>query len=258
MWLVATVSVGVVGTAGVAWGVPAITQSTESVTNEHSEEQGLTGLWTGTSNSTTKRGTDDLTIGYTMRGDFWFRINEEGEVSGHASAVYQPTFKSDGLDAKINMAKSAAQGVAGMIPGAGLGLVKSALETAGSTGLAGIIGVKGTYKDPQPVRSGEITGHVDQSTNAIHIEWVDESQAEAIPVEVTLDYVKGSEHISDEELSIWSPWREGAVVSEGSAGRLAVSDTEESSNEDDLSATAVQHWSAQRVGPLDGDPPESP
>lgn len=260
MWLVAAVSVGVVGTAGVAWGVPAITQSSTSTVSDE-ETHDMTGLWTGSSYSTMQHGNPDMSIGYTMQGDFWFRVDEEGEVSGHASAVYQPTFKAEGLNAKINVAKSYTNGLVGLIPGGTLGLAKAAIETAKNTtnaSIAGIVGVKGKYKDPQPVRSGEITGRVDAKTNEVHLTWADESQAEAIPIEVTLDYIDNSVHITDEELSVWSPWHEPAVVSEGSEGWVAVSDTEQNSDEDDATVAKAQHWSAQRVGPLDGDPPESP
>ncbi|AYY13278.1 hypothetical protein EF847_11795 [Actinobacteria bacterium YIM 96077] len=233
------------------------------------EAGSMTGLWTGSSFVTMKRGTTDVTVGYTMRSDFWFQIDAQGQVSGHAYAVYQPTFDASGLDAKISVVKNYTSGMLGMLPGGQLGMVSgliNAAKEAGKTGIAGIVGVKGKYEDPQPVRSGEITGYVDDATNSIHIEWVDAGQASSIPLSVSLAYIDENVPVTDQELDVWTPWQEPAVISEGSQGWLAVSDTSEQSEGDsgdgdseedgdsgqEATSSVTQFWTAQRVGSIDG------
>ncbi|NEE02848.1 hypothetical protein [Phytoactinopolyspora halotolerans] len=231
----------------------------EQLPQPDDELAALSGLWTGSSFTTMQRGDNDVRIGYTTRADFWFTIDEEGAVSGHAHAVYQPTFDAAGLNARINVAKDFTKGVVDILPGGSLGLAKAAIDAAkagGNTSISGIVGVNGKYEDDQPIRSGEIAGHVDEATGQIHIDWVDEDQGAGIPITVSLAYINENVHVTDETLEVWSPWNEPGQISAGSRGWLMSSDSEVKSDRDEESEDAVegsvtQHWSAQRVGAME-------
>jgi hypothetical protein len=55
--------------------------------------------------------------------------------------------------------------------------------------------------------------------------------------------------VTEQTLEIWTPWRDGAVVREGSGGWLMVSSTDEKTDTDDgITGSLVQHWTAHRVG----------
>jgi hypothetical protein len=190
-------------------------------------------LWTGSSHITFSRKTNDFTIGYTMRSDFWFRVGSEGKVRGKAYAVYQPTFDAAGMNGKITVAKSVFSGALGLLPGGQIGVYKSAIE-AGKAGtnvaLGGLVGVVGEYEDPKPVRTGEITGTLRDpsevgggTTGSLTLAWADESaQPSGIPAKISLQYINKKQPIANPTLEIQTPWHMPAAIDADSGGRVAI------------------------------------
>lgn len=74
------------------------------------------GFWTGTTHSAVFRGSSLLAAGYTSRGDFWFTVDEDGQVEGYAVVVYEPTFNVDGMNAALDTIKSLGAAAVGAIP----------------------------------------------------------------------------------------------------------------------------------------------
>jgi len=244
-WLLAGL-IAAVGLATVAiWSLAGL-----SVQRDGPEAADHTGLWTGTSGITMSRETTDFSLGYTMQCDFWFRLDAAGKVQGRAYAVYQPTFDAAGLNNKIQLAKSAVGGALVLLPGGELAFARSAIELGkGATNLAisGLVGVEGTFDDPRPVRSGEITGSLIH--DKLTLRWVDEqSQTAGIPAEISLRYVNRKELLARPTLKVEEPWQIAAKVDADSGGLFAIAQKRtESKPEDNPKESLFVYWTASRV-----------
>ncbi|MGH9163114.1 MAG: hypothetical protein ACRD2X_24395 [Vicinamibacteraceae bacterium] len=219
---------------------------------------GRAGLWTGSSHVTFSRSTNDFTVGYTMRSDFWFRVDSDGSVRGNAYAVYQPTFDAAGMNSKITIAKSIYSGALSLLPGGQIGVYKNAID-AGKAGtnvaLSGLVGVAGEYEDPEPVRTGKITGALRTAdevgggaSGTLTLAWADESsQATGIPAKISLQYINKKEPITSSTLKIQTPWRKPATIDPDSDGRFAIAQDQQKSSKEGMSESTFSYWNATRV-----------
>jgi hypothetical protein len=245
LWLA---TAGVVAAAAITGGMWAF--AGVSVVHNGPSAADTTGMWTGSSIVTFSRKSDDFGVGYTMRADFWFRVDGHGEVRGNASAVYQPTFDATGMNNKIVIAKSLVSGALGLLPGGQLAVFKSAVD-AGKVGanvsLAGLAGVVGKFSDPKPVRAGAITGSLRDRT--LTLRWADPGALEAgIPATVVLKYVNKDEPISNPTLAIQAPWHPAGTVDPESDSRFAVAQEQRGPTEKDgVTESVFAYWSATRV-----------
>jgi hypothetical protein len=206
------------------------------------------GLWIGNAQVTASRATADIKIGYTMRSDFWFRVDAAGNVSGKAYAIYQPTFDPAGLNAKIAVAKSFVNGALTLFPGGQIAIARTAVEAgkgAVNLGVAGLIGVLGKYDDGELARAGKIVGSVrDQK---LTLRWA-ERQPSGIPVTVKLQYINKTMRLTEKTLSIRAPWDKPATIDLESGGMLAVSQhLPKPTTKDGLTEATLAYWSASRV-----------
>ena len=206
------------------------------------------GLWIGSSQVTAARATDDIKIGYTMRSDFWFRIDAAGNVDGKAYAVYQPTFDPAGLNGKIAVAKSFVNGALTLFPGGQIAIARTAVEAgkgAVNLGVAGLVGVVGNYKGRELIRQGKIVGTVrDQK---LTLKWADGKPA-GIPVSVELQYINKTVPLTKKTLKTRTPWETPATIDLESGGMLAVSQhLHDPPAKDGLTESTFAYWSASRV-----------
>jgi hypothetical protein len=205
-------------------------------------------LWIGSSHITFSRATTDMSAGYTMRADFWFRIDRAGNVRGKAYAVYQPTFEANGMNAKITMAKTAVAGALSILPGGQLALARTAVEAGkGATNVtvAGLVGVTAKFKDPKPVRSGAITGTLRGGT--LTLDWADK-QPDGIPAEVSLQYLDRLVPLSKPSLKTREPWAMAATLDADSGGRFAIAQARQPPPEKgEVKESMFAYWNATRV-----------
>ena len=205
-------------------------------------------LWTGSAQITTTRSTPDITVGYTMRSDFWFQVDPAGNLRGKAYAVYQPTFDPAGLNGKITVAKNLVNGALSLFPGGQIAVARTAIEAgkgAVNLSVAGIVGVVGKYSDPKPIRMGKISGSL--VNGQLNIAWVDE-QPTAIPVTVSLQYINKLEPIANQTLKTQVPWHKPATVDPESGGRFAIAQEQSPlSKKGDVTESMFAYWSATRI-----------
>jgi hypothetical protein len=245
LWLSGAGAAAVAAITGGMWAFAGV-----SIVHNGPSADDTTGIWTGSSIVTMSRKSEDFGVGYTMRADFWFRVDANGEVHGNASAVYQPTFDATGMNNKIVVAKSVVSGALGLLPGGQLAIFKSAID-AGKAGtnvsLAGLAGVVGKFSDPKPVRAGAITGSL--RGRALTLRWADPGTLEAgIPATISFKYINKEEPISNQTLQIQAPWRPVATVDPDSDGRFAVGQEQQGPAEKDgVTDSLFAYWSATRV-----------
>src|ERR1041384_2685458 len=73
------------------------------------------GLWTGMTQTVRSRSTKLLSAGYTARGEYWFRVDKAGSVTGYAVVAFEPTADLSGLNARVDAAKDIAGTLLGAI-----------------------------------------------------------------------------------------------------------------------------------------------
>lgn len=206
------------------------------------------GLWIGNAQVTASRATDDIKIGYTMRSDFWFRVDAAGNVTGKAYAVYQPTFDPAGLNGKIAVAKSFVDGALALLPGGQIAIARTAVDAgkgAVNLGVAGLVGVVATYKDRELVRAGRIVGSV--NGQKVTLRWADRKPP-GIPVSVELQYLSKKVPLTRKTLQIRAPWDKPATIDLESGGLLAVSQhLDDPPPKDGLKQATIAYWSATRT-----------
>jgi hypothetical protein len=207
------------------------------------------------------RSTADLTVGYTMQSDFWFRVDGDGNVNGEAYAVYQPTFDPAGLNGKVNMAKGIVDGALDLLPGGEIAVVGRGMKLAGAAGkagihagkalgtggVAGLVGVALKSNDPSPIRKGGITGALRRGM--LTLQWAGKQPTE-IPVTVSLQYINVAEPISQEKLPTRVPWHSPATVDPDSGGRFAIAQEQQSPDKpskDGVTESLFSYWTATRV-----------
>lgn len=200
------------------------------------------GLWTGSAHTTMSRATNDITIGYTMQSDFWFRVGPDGQVKGKAYATYQPTFEAAGLNGKIVIAQNIVNGALSLLPGGGLAV--EAGKTGTGVALAGLVGVVGDYNDPRPLRTGAITGSLRDGT--LTLKWAGD-QPTGIPVTVALQYIDKKVPLMQKTLETQVPWHRAATIDAESGSRIAIAQDQASSSKGGVSESLFAYWSATRV-----------
>lgn len=245
LWLGGAGAAAVAAVTGGMWAFAGV-----SIVHNGPSADDSTGIWTGSSIVQMSRKSEDFGVGYTMRADFWFRVDANGEVRGNASAVYQPTFDATGMNNKIVVAKSLVSGALSLLPGGQLAVFKSAID-AGKAGtnvsLAGLAGVVGKFKDPKPVRAGAITGSLHDRT--LTLRWADSALEAGIPATMSLKYINKEEPLSDQTLQIQAPWHPAGTVDPDSDGRFAVAQEQQGPAEKDgVTESLLAYWSATRVG----------
>ncbi|HEX3475098.1 MAG TPA: hypothetical protein VHT91_08655 [Kofleriaceae bacterium] len=188
------------------------------------------------------RATNDITIGYTMQSDFWFRVDPDGQVKGKAYATYQPTFDPAGLNGKIVIAQNILNGALSLVPGGGLAVEIG--KAGAEVSLAGLVGVVGNYNDPRPLRTGAITGSLHDGT--LTLKWAGD-QPTGIPVTVALQYIDKAVPLMHKTLETQVPWHKAAAVDAESGSRIAIAQEQANSSNGGATESLFAYWSATRV-----------
>ncbi|MGH9162548.1 MAG: hypothetical protein ACRD2X_21485 [Vicinamibacteraceae bacterium] len=121
--------------------------------------------------------------------------------------------------------------------------------------LGGLVGVVGEYKDPEPVRTGEITGTLRDAkevgggaSGTLTLAWADEAARQrGIPATISLQYINKKQPLTQRTLDIQGPWQKPAVIDPDSDGRFAVAQDQQTSPSGGVSESTFSYWSATRV-----------
>ncbi|GGS35633.1 hypothetical protein GCM10010171_32790 [Actinokineospora fastidiosa] len=191
--------------------------------------------WSGTTYAAKSRATELGSAGYTARGDFSFQVDGDGNVTGHAVVVYQPSADFGILNQKIGIARSMGSAVAGTLGLPGI-IPNAAIQT--------VVGVTVAWPDPLPTRHGPIKGSL--AAGVLSLEWATEQNAE-LPATVSLVYLNRSEVLSTTPLSLGTPWPESAAVADSGGQLMAVSSANKQTTEDGVVITDAWTWTARRT-----------
>lgn len=223
--------------ATAVWGLAKV-DSTEN----HPAAAKSAGIWTGSVSATKVRSTKALSVGYTAKGDYWFRVDQNGNVDGHATVVYTPTTDLDGLNGLVDLAKQAESGALSLLGGQWAGVA----QAINGTGTAALLGVKADT-DPIVVRQGAITGRL--SDGELSLRWA-KNQQPGFEVTFSIALVGGQQDLTTETFPIDTPWPNSAKVTDESAGQQAIAtyQPEDQTTKDGVKSSAGAYWSAHRIG----------
>lgn len=231
-WLVLpSLLVGLVAGGTGTWAL------SDSDTEPAVEAAASSGLWTGTIQQTFSRSSNLVGAGYSAHGDFWFRVDDEGQVDGHAVVSYVPTFDPTGINDAISYLRSAGLGALGLIPYVGPLLS----GPAGEALLGQIVNVSGQYQDPMPTREGPITGSL--RNGELSIDWADDQPLD-MPITIYLGKAGASEELATESLTAGSPWPGNAQVTDQAGVSQAVTTNQDNSTEEGVRTATSTAWSA--------------
>jgi hypothetical protein len=212
----------------------------------------ITGPWRGEVEGSMSRGTDLLTVGYEMKGEFWFSVGADGRIDeGTAVVTYTPTFDASGLNEALDEAGSLGE----------LGSIFPFPIPVG-TALSDLLAVRGQYEEPMSTIEGAITGGL-ADDGTLLIAWNDVEQIE-LPITIFIDGAGGtSEEIAQESLATGTPWPDRATVGGDGGVIRAESVTEDRSQDGDvvtISTTTWRAWPESAVVPggSTGQPPSAP
>jgi hypothetical protein len=198
------------------------------------------GLWIGSTYMHSTRSTKWVGFSDSSRGDFWFRVDASGRLHGYAVVADEPSFDSERLNNLIGYIKGAVGAYVGLIPLPGLGAISS-------VALGDLVGVKVTFADPMPIRSGPITGTL--HGGRLHLEWAGQPRS-GLHFDAVLAYVDHDDPLTSGTIAAPAPWPGSASVGSQAGAALAIATyhhtvTLKSGRTD---ATSV-YWTAHKVGP---------
>ncbi|MCJ8506255.1 hypothetical protein MRU69_15560 [Kocuria flava] len=179
-----------------------------------------------------------MSFGYDTRGDYWFTVDDRGNVSGYAVVVYQPVADVSGINTKINKVQALGTSLTGLAGPIG-GLLGNLAITES------LHGVEVDWSEPLPTRQGPITGTA--GPNGITLEWATE-QTNPLQMTVSLRYTEKIEHVAEQQaFPVDSPWQGRASMVDG-PGQMVVSTGNAPSTSDDVKIAKAWSWSAHRTG----------
>ena len=162
------------------WALPcAIAALIGLATPDGARAADTSGLWIGSTYMHSTRSTKWVGFSDSSRGDFWFRVDGSGRIHGFAVVADEPSFDSERLNNLIGYIKGAVGAYVGLIPLPGLGAISS-------VALGDLIGVKVSFADPMPIRSGPITGTL--HAGRLHLEWAG-NQKSGLHFSAVMSYV---------------------------------------------------------------------
>jgi hypothetical protein len=200
-----------------------------------------TGIWVGTTHGRLQRASKMLTAGYATEGDFWFRVDEDGNVRGHAVVSYTPSSDVTGINGAVTLAKTAESSALSILPGGAWAAVAQGIN---NTGTAAILGVKVSYPDPLPVSQGPIVGMLKDRN--LSLRWA-EPRTTDIAFKYSLSFVTGQQDLVTERLAPGPPWPGAAGVVGGDGGWQAIGVKKTSATKNGVSSSSASYWSAHRV-----------
>lgn len=249
-WRLASIALiavlGLLVAGGSVWGLTQLTgaQTGPGATTTLAPVQDAAGpQWTGTVYAGESRESEWVTAGYTMRGDFWFRAHEEGDITGHAIVTYEPSYDVGRMDGAVNYVKDVGDAAMGILTGGpALALATSVKDQS----LATYTGLAAEPDQQNLIRSGPITGTL--QGDSISLQWQQEQPSE-IPVEVSMQFIKEDKHVTDTAIRIAHPWAHAATVQESGSGLVAESHIRpDPTTEDGVTTTTTHTWVAYQIG----------
>jgi len=179
--------------------------------------------------------------GYSMHGEFWFTVADQGRIAGYAVVTYEPFFDPAGIDAALDYIEDVGSESLGIF-------IPFPVDTSAILGLDDLQAVRGEYDEPASIMEGPITGELeDDSVPMLSIEW-DGSEQIDLPITVFVDGASGSQEIARQTLATESPWLESARVEEPDGLRQAVSITGDHSTDGEVTVASDHTWSAHPAG----------
>jgi hypothetical protein len=205
------------------------------------DTQAHAGMWTGMTQTVRSRSTMLLSAGYTARGEYWFRIDKAGNVTGYAVVAFEPTADLSGLNARVDAAKD--------IAGTFLGAIGSLLGPA-EVGMMGpelsistLLGARVDWTDPMLVLRGPISGRM--AHGGLSLQWANK-QPGSIPATLVISYLKRDEPVSKGgklNFPIDTPWPGEAAAVDPKAQHMVASGTKPSSK-GEVSDSTSWAWTA--------------
>lgn len=192
--------------------------------------------WTGTTYAASSRATELGSVGYTARGDFSFRIDADGNVTGHAVVIYQPNADFNIINQKIGIARALGSASAGALGLPGI-IPNMYIQT--------VVGVTVAWPDPLPTQHGPIRGRF--AHGKLSLEWATEQKNE-LPAKVSLVYLDRSDALSTAPLALGTPWPDTAKPTEEGGQRMFLSSSDRKSEDGDVVVTEAWTWTARGTG----------
>jgi hypothetical protein len=149
--------------------------------------------WRGNAYGKIVRSNRLVSGGTTWHGDFWFKTNRDGKISGHAIVAYEPNVDVSGLTNAIGYVKTTT--------GAALGLLGPFGTAASAAGLGQIVGASVSFDSAMAVREGELAGVLHQGR--LNLRW--KAHPQGIPYDIALQLVSGSERIGGGRAALANP-----------------------------------------------------
>jgi hypothetical protein len=196
-------------------------------------------LWIGSTYMHATRATKWVGFSDSSRGDFWFRVGPNGQIHGYAVVADEPSFDSERLNNLINYIKGAIGTTVGLIPLPGLGAISSVT-------LSDLVGVKVSFDDPMPIRSGPISGYL--RAGRLHLEWAGHPKS-GLHYSAVMSYVDHEDPLTSGTIPAPAPWPGSARVSSEAGAGLAIATYHHTAGlkSGRTDATSV-YWTAHKVG----------
>lgn len=191
------------------------------------------GAWVGTTYGRLQRSSRWVSAGTTLRGDFSFRLDSRGRLTGYATVSYEPNFDTDRLNGLIGYARDVGAAALAGIPIVG-GLAGAQLSS--------IFGVAVEYDELITVREGGITGSIRRGRATLR--WT-RGEDRGIPFRVYLDTNTGRQDLTSGAIPVTNAWAgRGRVV-----GPSLTVGTERSTTTpaEGVTEQTSSYWSARRV-----------
>lgn len=199
-------------------------------------QKSFAGYWRGTSNARRETNLNVAILKQNYQSDFWFIIDNQGNISGQAVVNYDISLDDSKLRGILTVVNTTSAVTLSAIPEIG-----SLLGANAAT--KDLIGVTTKYDEILPVRGGEIAGKLAGDT--LHLEWktppsdISYSTFKVYPLkELTLK--KGS-------TPAYSPWVVNAKVQQLSNGQWqAMTDLAQSHKQEGDKQT-FYYWTAYKI-----------
>jgi hypothetical protein len=188
--------------------------------------------WHGTAHGKIVRSTRLVSGGTSWQGNFWFNVNRNGRVRGHAVVGYEPNVEVSGLNNAIGYVKTVA--------GTAIGLLGPFGSAASAAGLGQIVGASVSFDETVAVRRGELSGRL--HAGELTLRW--DSELKGIPYNISFQLVSGSERVGGGSAALRSPFTGHADL----VGRRdAVYSDEDRSTAGGVKEVSGSYWVAHRV-----------
>lgn len=217
--------------------------------NDASGSAAIAGVWSGHTYGKVVRSERHLmSASYSWRGDYTFRVDDDGNLTGHATVSYDPTFDATGVNAALSHITSSTSTILAGLP-FGIGALSGAMLNSG-------VAVTAKYGRPMPVRSGSITGSLRNGKLKIKWDKLDASDGAKprknavanIPVSVylQLNSTTQQKRIYQGYLGLSSPWPGTPTHSQHGVSTWSVT-RQSTSSDDGVDESTSYSWDAHRT-----------